>query len=123
MTSLVFDLKPERVWIAMDTLATTVDKNEPHHFCSKIFPLPHLGSIMCGTGDMELAVEWFKQIHHNFFSDVGLQDVCDLNEETPDRLRNLSPSLSQPSTCTDTTPSTPLEGKIFHFGYSLKEKK
>jgi len=118
MTSLVFDLEPEIVCIAMDTLVTTVDKNEPHHFCSKMFLLPHLGSVMCGTGNMGLAVEWFEQIHHNFFS-----DVCDLNRETPDRLRRLSQCLSQSSTCTDTTPSANLEGKIFHFGYSPKEKK
>jgi hypothetical protein len=73
---------------------------------------------------MGLAVEWFKQIHHNFFSDVcNLKDVCDLNKETPSRLLKLSQCLSQSSTCTDTTPSTPLEGKIFHFGYSLKETK
>ena len=91
MTSLVFYLRPEIVFIAMDTLVSTVDKNKLHHFCSKIFPLPHLGSVMCGTGNMELAVEWFKQVHHNFYSDVcnlKLKDVCDLNKETPSRLLN-----------------------------------
>jgi hypothetical protein len=123
MTSLVFYLRPEIVFIAMDTLVTTVDRNEPHHFCFKMFPLPHIGSVMCGTGNMELAVEWFKQIHHNFSSDVRLQDICDLNKETPDRLRELSQCFSQSSICTKTTPSTPLEGKIFYFGYSLQEKK
>lgn len=126
MTSLVFCLSPEIVLIAMDTLVTA-DKNEPHHFCSKMFPLPHLGSVMCGTGSMVLATEWFKQIHHNFFSnvfsEVRLRDVYDLNKETPDRLRNLSQRLSQSSSCADTTLSTSLGGKIFHFGYSLQEKK
>jgi hypothetical protein len=107
----------------MDTLVSTVDKNEPHHFCSKIFPLPHLGGVMCGTGNMELAIEWFKQIHHNFFSDAKLRDVCDLNKETPDRLRKLFQSLPQSSTCTETISSPSLEGKIFYFGYSLQEKK
>src|SRR5262249_41359114 len=104
MTSLVFYLRPEIVFVAMDTLITTVDKNEPHHFFSKMFLFPHLGSVMCGTGNMELAVEWFKQIHQNFCSDLcDLNDVCDLNKETPDRLRKLSQCLSQSSTCTDTT--------------------
>jgi hypothetical protein len=59
MTALNFILQPNRVVIFMDTLALGSDKN-PFKYASKIFPLPHLRGVLCGTGSLNTIMDWHK---------------------------------------------------------------
>ncbi|OAB45990.1 hypothetical protein [Paenibacillus glacialis] len=106
MTALNFIFDSENVYIAMDTLSITVDEKKPFKFASKIFPLPHLRSVMCGTGNIDLILDWNKMINRNVIS----YDIDYLNILTTEALRNLNSQYPKEVTST-----------IFQFGYSHKQ--
>ncbi|WP_339168990.1 hypothetical protein NSQ55_21315 [Paenibacillus sp. FSL H7-0943] len=105
MTAINFLFDTQTVVIAMDTLSITVADRTPFKFASKIFPLPHLRSVMCGTGNLDLILDWNKAIHKS----VIAYDIDYLNTLTPDVLVNLN--AQNPKELTST---------IYQFGYSHK---
>ena len=109
MTALNFLLEPERVCIAMDTLVIRPDTRTPFLYASKIFPLPHLGGVMCGTGLMQFVIDWFVCIQ----TSVIARDVPHLNNYTSEQLRVIAVKYKLISDLTST---------IYHFGYSAAEQ-
>jgi hypothetical protein len=103
MTALNFLLEPDRVCIATDTLALSLG-GRSHKFATKIFPLPHLQLIICGTGLLQLATDWYLFVQ----TSAVVRSIIGLNKFAPAILRELwarHPEASGTS------------GTIYHFGF------
>jgi hypothetical protein len=105
MTALNFLFEPDRVCIVMDTLMVRPDTRRPLLYTSKIFTLPHLGGVMCGTGVMQLVIDWFVCIQ----TAVIVRDIPHLDQYAPNQLRAIAGKYDLNSKLTST---------IYHFGYS-----
>ncbi|MDP8237941.1 MAG: hypothetical protein P9X24_02515 [Candidatus Hatepunaea meridiana] len=105
MTALIYQLEPNQVSVAMDTLSLNEDK-KPLLYTSKIFLLPHLGGLMCGTGIVPFVVNWYIKIQTGIIA----KDIEYLGNFTPKCLREL---WHQCADITERYTST-----IYHFGYS-----
>lgn len=107
MTAINFMFNAETVVVAMDTLSISAEDRTPYKFISKIFPLPHLQSVMCGTGNLDLILEWYTTIQKNVIS----YDIDYFSDLTSDTLKKLK--AKYPSEATTT---------IYQFGYSHEKK-
>jgi hypothetical protein len=91
MTALHYILTDEELIVAMDSLGleTTPDGDRCElKFVTKVFPLPHLRALLCGTGSLELVLRWFLTIQHTIVADdilyldtIGPQMIRDLHRE------------------------------------------
>ena len=102
MTAFNFMLEPGRVCVAMDTLSIDPETKRPHKFVSEIFPVLHLRGLLCGTGIMQIILDWFVAIQGNAF--VG--DMVHLGRFTPDALRRIAAKYAAEARGTTT---------IYHF--------
>lgn len=91
MTALNFVFYEEAIFIAMDTLSISSIDKTPYKFTSKIFPLPHLRGVMCGTGNMDLILDWHRTIQKNivaqsidYFAKNSSDILIKLNEKYPE---------------------------------------
>lgn len=117
MTALNFLLEPNRVCIAMDTLSLIAGSNQPFMYTSKIYPLPHLDGVMCGTGFMQLALNWFSFIQ----SRIIVRDIPHMDMYTKDGLLSVVQELSQEHQLDQIDQSK--MGTIYHFGYCWDERR
>ena len=111
MSSLIYRIEQDQIFIATDTLATTID-GKPSFFTSKVFTLPHLKLLICGTGYSGYLGSWFIQL-----TDIMVvRGIDNLNYHTPKALNSLwckfKKELDKPSNKTTT---------IYHFGFSEDE--
>ncbi|WP_340031137.1 hypothetical protein NSQ20_25520 [Paenibacillus sp. FSL K6-1122] len=102
--NVVFD--KNQLILSMDTLVSRSFSRVPMKFTTKILLLPHLNSVICGTGNLDLLHDWYIYIQRKlisrdveYFSDVATECLIELNEK-------------HPKEATST---------IFHFGYSEAE--
>lgn len=109
MSSLIFNLGPQQVIVATDTLAVGADTEEPCYFSSRAYPLPHLNGIMCITGVDEFGTDWFRAIRRLITRDLHHAD----NFIVP-MLRELGGQYSLGPDCTST---------VYHLGYSQAEQQ
>ncbi len=103
MTALNFWIRPHQAIIAADTLTTTAS-NEIGLYTSKLLPLPHLHTLICGTGKMPLIMDWFVLVSTGMI----LRTIADLDQHTPTQLYQLAKAY--PLTDQDST-------TIYHIGY------
>jgi hypothetical protein len=103
VTALMFVLSPDSVVIGTDTLAVLPTDKSPHKYASKVFMLPHLGAVICGTGVFQLPLDWYMDIQ----SSVLARDMDFMNEIAPERLRSIWSRIGADGTST-----------VYHFGYS-----
>ena len=110
MTALNFLFEPNRVCIAMDTMSVEAVSKRPSLFTTKIFPLVHLGGVMCGTGNGPFVLDWFLYVQ----SSVLVRDIPHLDEFAPEQLRKLAAhyNLSEKNTVT-----------IYQFEFSDLERR
>lgn len=108
MTALIYSLAPQGVWIAMDTLVVRPDNKRPIKFVTKIYPIPHLTSVMCGTGVMQFALHWSNTIQTKV---VGT-DITSLDDLAPAVLPQMAAhyGISKDQTST-----------IYHFGFAKNQ--
>ncbi len=109
MTALIYRLKNDIVWLAMDSLSVDED-NRPIKYVSKFFLLPHLQCIICGTGNLNLVVKWFEFIQNS----LVFKNVVDLNTHVQVQLKKISDELNNPINQSST---------IYHFGVDKKNNK
>src|SRR5262245_24084629 len=102
MTSLNAYIDPQEVIITMDTLGLEVD-GQPAIYTSKIFPLPHLRGVLCGTGSIQLIWDWYKQILMGMLA-LDLTHVDRYATPSLQSLAKLSEASQAPTT-------------MYHFGY------
>jgi cytosine/adenosine deaminase-related metal-dependent hydrolase len=82
MSSLIFYTDPAQALIATDTLAVKPD-GQPLMFCSKAVYIPHLRTIVAGTGLGGFANDWANEVNNRLI--VG--GLRNLDHHTPDSLR------------------------------------
>lgn len=83
MSALIFYTDSDQILVVTDTLAANAD-GSPHLFTSKAHYLPHLQTIVAGTGIGGFSVEWF--LHAN--SRMVLRGIENLDFHTPAALNN-----------------------------------
>ncbi|MCR4378574.1 MAG: hypothetical protein NUV50_10855 [Rhodospirillales bacterium] len=105
MTALNFLYSRQEVCISADTLVSNGEDKEPQIFTSKIFAVPHLNGVICGTGSCHLIMQWVFQV----YSSVLAEDFLHLDQSTPDSLVRIADEFHYG----DIPDST-----IYHFGYS-----
>lgn len=105
MTALNFILDPEYVLITMDTLCSKPNK-EPLNYVSKIIPLPHLKSVICGTGAVDLILDWYILIEKQ----IVARDIYKLDKLAPEQLNKLAQKYMLNESNTSAT--------IYQFGFS-----
>lgn len=67
MTAFLYLLQENSVNITMDSLLTDRLTKEPLKFVTKIFLLPHLKGAVCGTGRLDIIIEWYSYIQKRCF--------------------------------------------------------
>lgn len=105
MTALNFSLNKDVVGITMDTLCSDPNDKSPLLFTSKIYPLPHLDGVLCGTGIGLFVLKWFQIIENQFV----VRDIEGLDRFAPNALRS---AFSEYASAGIKSRST-----IYHFGY------
>lgn len=110
MSALVFLLTAEKVCVAMDSLALYGDTKEPFKYITKLYPLLHLRSLICGTGCMNLIDAWvsFVQPH------IVAKDILFLDSIAPQSLNDLHKQLNLANETSAT---------IYHFGFDDERQR
>ena len=109
MSILNFVYTDEYVIAMADTLAS-VASGIPHMFVTKIFPLPHINTIICGTGNYNTVLAWYNFIQES----VIANNVDDLDQVSPLNIRNIYNKI---------TGNNPIFTTIYHFGFIEKTEK
>jgi len=80
MSALIYYLQENQVVLVMDTLSSqrTETGLKPYKFLSKIFPLMHMNSVLCGTGNFHPILKWFEYIE----SSIVAYGIVQLNRLT-----------------------------------------
>ncbi|MEZ4702950.1 MAG: hypothetical protein R2834_21635 [Rhodothermales bacterium] len=84
MSSLIFSTDENQILVATDTLAVT-PSGEPFMFVSKAVHIPHLRTIIAGTGAGGFANQWALIVSTR----MVLRGIENLDFHTPDALRRL----------------------------------
>lgn len=113
MTALNFILEKDAVCIAMDTLATCGDDKSPQSFASKMFPVPHLNGVICGTGIFEFVGKWFLFVNSAFV----VKNMIHLDQYAPKELRKLYAEVWKDADLPKASST------IYHFGYDERLKE
>lgn len=109
MSALIYIYTLDKVILSADTLSVDMDKN-PSCYVSKILPVPHLKTVICGTGFRPILSKWYKVAMENI---IGF-DITALNCHAPSNLRSF---LREDQAHVQGTTS------VYHFGYSETENK
>lgn len=110
MTALNFVHQEDQICIALDTLSIEAEDHKPFAFMTKFILLPHLHTILTGTGFGPFVSEWMAQARSNILA----QDIEHLNQYAPDCLLKLASHYPQLNGTSAT---------IYHFGYSQGRDK
>ena len=102
MTALVFYFTDHSICLAMDALSLDIEKH-PFKLVSKFVLLPHLQSIICGTGVLGLIPKWIEFIQ----TSMVFGNITQLSMATSNQLKKIYEEMSIPSDITST---------IYHFG-------
>lgn len=84
MTLLNWELAPQHVLILSDTLALDGQDHRAGHFTTKIYPAPHIGAVIAGTGISQVITQFYEHV-------LGMivNDVVHLTEFAPSTLREI----------------------------------
>jgi hypothetical protein len=110
MTLLNYIITSEYIFILMDTIALMGENKEPFIYTTKIYPLPHLDMVICGTGVSSFIIDWFVIVN----SQMLVKDIDHLNEFAPQILVDTWKKFADDNRSTST---------IYHFGYSNYESR
>ena len=108
MSSLIFYTEPSQALIVTDTLAVS-HGGEPFLFTSKALYLPHLRTVIAGTGIGRFADDWFRRIN----SGLLVRGIENLDHHAPRALRKMWAAFQDED--------SELRGRtttIYHFGIS-----
>jgi hypothetical protein len=108
MSSLIFYTDPDQVLVVTDTLAVNPD-GSPLLFTSKAHYLPHLRTIVAGTGLAGFSVEWAMSVNNR----MALSGVENLNHHAPRGLRDLWARYNR-----DLRLLADMTTTVYHFGIS-----
>lgn len=109
MTAAIFNISPDQIYLAMDTLAMNGDARKPYFFTTKFYPLPHLHGAMFATGVGDLADRWSAKLV-KFLA----RDIHHLDEYVTPALQELGQEFGLDEKLTTT---------VYHIGYSEAEQR
>ncbi len=113
MSSLIFHTDPSHALVATDTLAVKPD-GTPQMFCSKATFLPHMKTIIAGTGLGGFANDWANYVNNRLIV-AGLRN---LDYHTPEGLRTLWSSAKERDDFPDSITTT-----VYQIGVSEDDKE
>lgn len=113
MSSLIFYSDAEQALIATDTLAVKPE-GEPLLFCSKAIHLPHLNTVIAGTGQGGFATRWAMHVNDR----MVINGINNLDFHTPQGLRDLWDTYCDEFNITDNATTT-----VYQFGYCQETDK
>ena len=108
MTLLNYIVKPDRIELYSDILATNSENKDNYNFRYKIFHLPHLNSIVCGAGSFDTILKWYTFIQNHIIA----KDITTLDQFAPARLKEMYSELKEP-----------INTSVYNFGFSLTDEK
>lgn len=108
MSSLIFYTDATQVVVATDTLAVTPD-GRPMLFSSKAHHLPHLRTIIAGTGMGMFAGDWAMEVNNRMI----LEGIMNLDYHAPGSLRAKWAKYRKDFALPDN-----LTTSVYHFGLS-----
>jgi hypothetical protein len=108
MSSLIFYTDPEQALVATDTLAVT-PVGAPMMFSSKAIYLPHLRTIIAGTGMGMFSGDWAMTVNNR----MVLRGIQNLDYHTPAALRELWQRYKSEYPLPEEITTT-----VYHFGLS-----
>jgi hypothetical protein len=81
MTALLITLDQDVATVVMDTLTSrdSEGRPQPHGFSTKFAALPHIRTVVCGTGAQFLVRAWADQVNH----DCLVEGIENLDYHTP----------------------------------------
>ena len=85
MTLLNWEMAPDHVVILSDTLSLSSDSKRPRNFMTKVYPAPHLGAVITGTGIGKVVTDFYVRA----VTEMIVNDVVHLSELAPDTLRSI----------------------------------
>lgn len=85
MTLLNWEMTPDHVVILSDTLSLSGDNKRPRNFMTKVYPAPHLGAVITGTGISKVVTDFYVRA----VAEMIVNDVVQLSEFAPDVLRSI----------------------------------
>jgi len=114
LTALLFGLGKESVWLALDSLACSKG-GAPLKYVVKVFPFPHLNLVMCGTGDMNIILDWFVALNAYYYGQSGRHlGLPHVNDGAPAVLSGIALKYEHLKAGSTT---------IYHFGFDETEKR
>ncbi len=113
MSSLIFATDENQIIVATDTLAVTLE-GEPFAFVSKAIYIPHLRTIVAGTGASGFANSWALTISNRMI----LKGIMNLDYHTPEGLRRLWACYKK-----EYSPSEEITTTVYQFGLSEETSK
>jgi len=111
MSSLIFHTDQIQVFVATDTLATSLD-GKPAMFTTKAFVVPHIRTIICGTGAGGFLGRWFIQINDRMI----VRGIDNLDCHTPKILAASWITYKEEFSLPDSVSVT-----VYHFGFSEED--
>lgn len=94
----------------MDSLMSSADDVSPVKYMSKIYLLPHLNAVMCGTGLTAPILEWFRCIQ----AECTALNILELDEAAKIYLPSLKSAYKMDESRTAT---------LYQFGFDSSSKK
>jgi hypothetical protein len=113
MSSLIFFSDENQAIVATDTLATKPEGN-PLLFCSKAIHLPHLHTVIAGTGQGGFPAQWTMQVNDR----MVLKGIDNLDFHTQEGLRDLWEKYSSVHQMPAGSTTT-----VYQFGYCQETDK
>jgi len=110
LTALNFAIQPDQILFTMDTLSIDGVSRKPSIYVTKYVVLPHLQTIVTGTGHGTLVSDWLEKSR----SGVIAQDIDHLDQYTPSILKQISINYPELNEITST---------IYHFGFSEEKNR
>ena len=108
MSSLIFELSPDSINVATDTLAT-LPSGEPAFFSTKAIYIPHLRMIVAGTGVAGVMGQWVQQMNDHMM----LSGILNVAHHAPENLRKIWANIKTKNGLLEGQSST-----IYHLGIS-----
>jgi len=110
MTALNFLIQKNQIYIVMDTLAISGDDKTPYMFKTKFLALPHINTVICGTGNGPFVENWFAMAQHR----MVVKDLDNLDFHTTTALLEIKKEYED----LDKNSVT-----LYHFGYSRDRER
>ncbi len=111
MTVLNGIFAEEAVFLMSDTIVSDPIDRSPVLFTTKIFPLPHLQGVICGTGIAQIVVEWMATANTSML----VFDMRHLDQFAPNALREIEGRIKDKIGEATTT--------VYHFGFDQETQK